>query len=260
MTCALGHKMASAYGTPMSRPAASFDEIRALADGLPEWNRASSAPIEHSRLVLFAAAHGIAADLPGGSPKEMAEAVESLTGGRSALHGLVEETDCDLRLYELALHLPTRDLRRAPAMDAADVARAAAYGMMAVEPGIEVFVVAALGVGADLAGAALLRALLEEGAESDPLDRLAALGGPDIAAILGVILAARLAGAEIILDGPAALAAAAVAQRLRPEGLDHCRLAAGPSRFGLDAILSGPDEAPLSGVRALAVLKSARPT
>lgn len=188
----------------------------------------------------------------------MAEAVASLVDRRGTLHDLVEEADCDLRLYELALHLPTRDSRAAPAMDEADAARAAAYGMMAVEPGIDLFVAAALGVGAGLAGDALSRALLGNAAGGvlrDPLELLAALGGPDIAAILGVILAARLAGAEVILDGAAAVAAAAVAQRLKPDALGHCRLAAGPGRLGLHPILPGPTEAPLSGVRALAALK-----
>jgi nicotinate-nucleotide--dimethylbenzimidazole phosphoribosyltransferase len=245
----------------MPGPTASFDEIRALAASLPEWQGVASARIDHPRLVLFAAAHGIAADIPGGAPDEMAAAVEALVDGRGPLHALVAAADCDLRLYELALHLPTRDSRLAPAMDEAAAAHASAYGMMAVEPGVDLFVVSALGIGAELAGAKVSEAVFGDEA-GDPLDLVAALGGPDIAAILGAILAARLAGVRIVLDGAAAFAAAAVAAGVRPDSVNHClcatqeagRLSA--DRLGLSAILSDAADAPLSGVRALSVLRA----
>jgi nicotinate-nucleotide--dimethylbenzimidazole phosphoribosyltransferase len=201
-------------------------------------------------------------------------------GGQGALHDLVAVADADLKLYDLALDRPTRDSRNLPAMDEAEASRAAAYGMMAVEPGIDIFVAAALGAGAEIAGRALARTLLpgapvlgtgagDEAAEAlerhgrldDPLELLAALGGPDIAAILGVILAGRLAGIPVILDGIAAFAAAAVAQRLRPDALSHCRFASAemagfPSDvLGISAVLRGTDEAPMSGVKALIALK-----
>jgi nicotinate-nucleotide--dimethylbenzimidazole phosphoribosyltransferase len=228
----------------MKKPAASFDEIRALAVELPATEFLWHSQKEHPRIVLYAAAHGIALGQPGGSVQEMTEQVEDIVAGHGPLHALVEQADADLRLYDLALDRPTRDSRTVPAMDEADACRAAAYGMMAVEPGVDIFVTAAIGPGADLAAQAMATG------EGDPLELLAAKGGPDIAAMLGVILASRLAGIPLILDGAAAYAAAKVAAALNPNALAHCR-AATRGFAGLTSILAGPTDSPLSGVRAL---------
>jgi nicotinate-nucleotide--dimethylbenzimidazole phosphoribosyltransferase len=235
----------------MKSPAATFDEIRAVAASLPGSGFTWPLQVAHPRIVLYAATHGIAAGQPGGSFQDMTELAEDIVAGRGPLHELAEQADADLRLYDLALDRPTGDSRVGPAMDEANLCRAAAYGMMAVEPGVDIFVVAALGVGAELSGTALAEALPAGG---DPLELLAAKGGPDIAAILGVILASRLAGMPLILDGIAAYAAAAVAGRLSADALAHCRAATADSlvkTLGIEAILPSPQDSPLSGVRAL---------
>jgi nicotinate-nucleotide--dimethylbenzimidazole phosphoribosyltransferase len=262
----------------MPSPAAPFDEIRAVAESLPESPFIWPAGIAHPRIVLYAATHGIAADLPDGTAGAMTRLVDELVAGQGALHALVAQADSDFKLYDLALDRPTRDSRHIQAINEIEAARAAAYGMMAVEPGIDIFVTAALGGGAELAGIALARALLpgdapnggmeligpavaRHGALDDPLELLAALGGPDICAILGVILAGRLAGIPVILDGIAAFAAAAVAHRLRPDALAHCRFATGEvagfpaGLLGLEAILRGVSDAPLTGAKSLIAAK-----
>ena len=219
----------------MNMPAASFDEIRALAVALPAGGVIWQPQKQHPRIVLYAATHGIALDRSGGSVHEMRQTVEDIVAGRGPLHALVEQADADLRLYDLALEHPTRDSRTAPAMDEAEACRAAAYGMMAVEPGVDVFVTAAIGPGAELAAQAMA------GGGGGPLELLAARGGPDIAAILGVILASRLAGIPLILDGAAAYAAAGVASRLSPNALTHCRAAAGGHALGVESVLQVAD-------------------
>jgi len=232
----------------MKSLAASFDEIRTLAAALPADGFIWQPQKEHPRVVLYAATHGIALDRPGGSIQDMTELVEDVVAGRGPLHELVEQADADLRLYDLALDRPTRDSRTEPAMDEADACRAAAYGMMAVEPGVDIFAVAAIGPGAELAAEAMAAG------NGDPLELLAAKGGPDIAAILGVILASRLAGIPLILDGVAAYAAAQVAAGLNPQALAHCRAATGDGAPGLKSVLAGPAESPVSGIRALIAL------
>jgi nicotinate-nucleotide--dimethylbenzimidazole phosphoribosyltransferase len=232
----------------MKTPTTSFDEIRALAAALPAGAFTWQPNKEHPRIVLYAATHGIALDQPGGSVQEMTERVEDVVAGRGPLHQLAEQADADLRLYDLALDRPTRDSRTAPAMDEPDACRAAAYGMMAVEPGVDVFVVAAIGPGAELAAEAMTAG------DGDPLELLAAKGGPDIAAILGVILASRLAGIPLILDGAAAYAAAGLAARLSANALAHCRAATDDrtaEALRLKSVLRGPADSPLSGVKAL---------
>ena len=57
---------------------------------------------------------------------------------------------------------------------------------------------------------------------SDPLEVLARLGGREIAAMAGAILAARLRRTPVLLDGFVVCSAAAVLHALDPTALDHC--------------------------------------
>jgi nicotinate-nucleotide--dimethylbenzimidazole phosphoribosyltransferase len=56
----------------------------------------------------------------------------------------------------------------------------------------------------------------------DPLGVLHRLGGREIAALAGAILAARLERIPVVLDGYGVTAAAAVLHALEPTAIDHC--------------------------------------
>ena len=57
---------------------------------------------------------------------------------------------------------------------------------------------------------------------TDPLEILQRLGGRDVAAMVGAILAARLQRVPVILDGYVVSSAAAVLHALDRSALDHC--------------------------------------
>jgi nicotinate-nucleotide--dimethylbenzimidazole phosphoribosyltransferase len=84
------------------------------------------------------------------------------------------------------------------------------------------------GAGLDDAGwtrkaAAVERAVaLHEAHRGDPLEILRRLGGREIAAIAGAILAARLQRIPVILDGYVVCAAAAILHACDAHALDHC--------------------------------------
>ena len=63
---------------------------------------------------------------------------------------------------------------------------------------------------------------LHAGHLGDPLEVLRRLGGREIAAMAGAILAARMNRIPVIVDGYVATAAAAVLHALDPAALDHC--------------------------------------
>ena len=165
----------------------------------------------------------------------------------------------------MALEEPTRDFTEAPAMAEADCVRALAYGMMAVEDGIDVLALGEMGIanttsaaavchalyggdaadwvgrgtGVDDAGLARKIAVVEQGvaahcktpgktldeAGGDPFEVLRCLGGLEIAAIAGAVMAARLARTPVVLDGYTCTAAAAVLHAADPHALDHCLVA-----------------------------------
>ena len=56
---------------------------------------------------------------------------------------------------------------------------------------------------------------------NDPFEIMRRLGGREIAAMVGAILAARMEKIPVILDGFVATAAAAVLYKINPRALDH---------------------------------------
>lgn len=134
---------------------------------------------------------------------------------------------------------PSRDLLAGPAMTVVDAALALeagiALGVSLAEDGLDVIALGALGVGADVASAALLGAALgapptgladavaeaagAQGAalaSAGALERLAAFGGPETGVLAGLMLGAASTHVPVILDGYATGAAALVAATLAP--------------------------------------------
>jgi nicotinate-nucleotide--dimethylbenzimidazole phosphoribosyltransferase len=74
-------------------------------------------------------------------------------------------------------------------------------------------------------GEAVAAAVSRTADTHDPLEILRRLGGREIAAMVGAILAARSERVPVIVDGFVTTAAAAVVQAMRADGLDHCLFA-----------------------------------
>jgi nicotinate-nucleotide--dimethylbenzimidazole phosphoribosyltransferase len=207
---------------------------------------------------VFAGAHGVAARGVSAYPADVtSQMVRNFIAGGAAVNQLTAAIDGDLRVYEMDLAHPVADFTQGPAMDEARCARAMAYGMMAAESGIDVLCLGEMGIanttsaaalclalfggeasdwvgsGTGVAGEALARKVetVRLGVErhravsDDPLAALAALGGEELAAIAGAILAARMGHIPVLLDGYACTAAAAVLHCIIPTALDHCLVA-----------------------------------
>jgi nicotinate-nucleotide--dimethylbenzimidazole phosphoribosyltransferase len=82
-------------------------------------------------------------------------------------------------------------------------------------------------------------------AMSDPFEVLRCLGGLEIAAIAGAVMAARLARTPVVLDGYACTAAAAVLHAADPHALDHCVVAHRSAEPGHARLLERLGKAPL---------------
>jgi len=249
---------AAAREAQLTKPAGALGRLEELAHWLAMWQGRHPPRVERPHAAVFAANHGIAARGVSAYPATVTEQmVRNFIDGGAAVNQLCAVADADLRVYELALDEPTRDISEAPAMDEADCARAIAYGMMAVEEGIDVLALGEMGIGNTTSAAALCQglfggaahdwagrgtgiddarlahkiALIEAAvarhrvAAHDPLDLLRRLGGFELAAILGAIMAARLARTPVLLDGYTCTAAAAVLHALDPGALDHCQVA-----------------------------------
>jgi nicotinate-nucleotide--dimethylbenzimidazole phosphoribosyltransferase len=242
----------------LTKPAGALGRMEVLAQWLATWQGRHPPKVEHPRTAVFAGNHGVAARGVSAFPSSVtAQMVQNFVGGGAAVNQLCRVFDADLRVYELDLDKPTADFTAAPAMSDEECARAMAYGMMAVEPGLDVLCLGEMGIGNTTSASALCLALFGGVAEDwvgagtgvdgdamarkietvskgvahhadragDPLAILAALGGLELAAIAGAILAARMARLPVVLDGFACTTAAAVLHAMHPRSIDHCVVA-----------------------------------
>ncbi|RYF96576.1 MAG: nicotinate-nucleotide--dimethylbenzimidazole phosphoribosyltransferase, partial [Caulobacteraceae bacterium] len=198
-------------------------------------------------------------------------------GGGAAISQICGLHEINLRVFELALELPTGDISQEAALDDQMCAATIAYGMEAVagkpdiiglgEMGIGNTTIAAAifaalygGTGADWAGRgtgiddagyarkvdAIDRALaLHQNGLDHPLSILARLGGREVAAMLGALIAARHQKVPVIIDGYVATAAAAIAHAVNPEAVDHCLFAHVTAEGAHARVLAHMGKAPL---------------
>lgn len=194
---------AAARTAEKNLPAGS-DKLGAYAIWLARWQGKAQPQLRHPRIALFAATHP-----PDPQIAETQNLVQSCQDGTLLINKLAAVIDCDLRVYELDLEQPN-----SLPMQEDDCTRAIAYGMMAVEPGVQLLCIGDLSPSAKNADIP----------EKTALQTLQNFGGFDSAAIVGAILAARLAQVPVVLSGVAARLAYTLLQNYNAGIVEHCIL------------------------------------
>ncbi|MGO1119118.1 nicotinate-nucleotide--dimethylbenzimidazole phosphoribosyltransferase [Rhodovibrionaceae bacterium A322] len=244
--------------TQLTKPAGSLGRLEEAAIWLSTWQGRAQPSLERPRVAVFVANHGVVAQGVSAFPADVtAQMMANYINGGAAVNQLAALVDADLRVYEMALEEPTADFTQGPAMSDEDCARAFAYGMMSVEEGFDIMALGEMGIGNTTSGAALSAALfggdvadwvgrgtgvddaglarkikaVEAGLEvnkaamTDPFEVMRCVGGLELAAIAGAVLACRLAKIPVLLDGYTCTAAAAVLYKADNRLLDHCLVA-----------------------------------
>jgi nicotinate-nucleotide--dimethylbenzimidazole phosphoribosyltransferase len=292
---------ATLHQAQLTKPAGALGRLEELSIWLATWQARHPPRLEHPRTLVFAGNHGVAARGVSAYPAAVtAQMVQNFIAGGAAVNQLCRLFDAGLKVYEMNLDTPTGDIAVEPAMSEAECAKAMAYGMMAVEPGIDALALGEMGIGNTTAAAALCGGLFGGGAEMwtgpgtgvvgaafeakrrvveeaitrhrpaarDPFDMLRRLGGLELAAITGAVMAARLGRVPVVLDGFASTAAGAVLYAADEHALDHCVVGHVSAEPGHRRLIARIGQRPLFdlGMRlgegsgatlALAVLKAA---
>ncbi len=180
--------------------------------------------------------------------------VENFAAGGAAINQICVTHDLGLKIFDLALDYPTGDITCEAALSERDCAATMAFGMEAIAGGTDLLCIGEMGIGNTTIAAAINLALYGGEAEdwvgpgtgshgeilqrkiaavktavefhrdhlNDPLEILRRLGGREIAAMAGAILAARVERIPVLIDGYVATAAAAILKAANPSALDHC--------------------------------------
>lgn len=242
----------------LTKPAGALGRMETIVEWLAAWQGKAPPAVDRPLVAVFAANHGVTAQGVSAFPASVTRAmVENFAAGGAAINQICAASDIGLKVFELALDHPTPDISLEDAFDEAGCAATMAFGMEALagqpdllclgEMGIGNTTVAAalflalfggeaadwVGPGTGVGGAALANkvAVVEravarlDGRLSDPLEILRRLGGREIAAMAGAILAARHQKVPVVVDGFVTTAAAAVLWAANPAALDHCLFA-----------------------------------
>jgi len=242
----------------LTKPAGSLGRMEELVEFLARWQGKAPPTLDNPMVAIFAGNHGVAARGVSAFPAAVtAQMVANFTNGGAAISQICGLHGLNLRVFELALDLPTGDITVEAAMDDRTCAATIAYGMEAVAGHPDLLAIGEMGIGNTTVAAAIYAALYGDNGATwvgrgtgvddqglgrkaaavdaalahhydelvDPLSILARLGGREIAAMLGAIISTRQQKIPVIVDGFVATAAAAVAHAVNPRAIDHCLFA-----------------------------------
>ena len=261
----------------LTKPPGSLGRLEEITAWLAAWQGRNPPTLKRAEILVFAGNHGVTAQGVSAYPSEVtAQMVANFASGGAAINQLARESGASLRVIPLALDQPTADFTKNAALDDDAFLDAVSTGYDQVSSDADVVILGEMGIGnttaaaalsaalfggggrfagkgtgVDEAGLARKRAVIEQGLArhadvlGDPLRAAAALGGRELAAILGACLAARHKRIPVLIDGIVSTAAVAPLKALRADALEHARVGHLSSEMGHRLLLQELDMKPL---------------
>ena len=239
----------------LTKPPGSLGRLEDIAVFLAGWQGCERPRIERARVAIFAGNHGVAARGVSAFPAAVtAEMVRNFEAGGAAINALAAAAGLELMVVPLSLDRPTADFTVGPAMGEAECLDALNAGAAVVTDNLDLLVLGEMGIanstaaaalcarsfggdaadwvgrgtGVDVAGLARKVEVVDAGlarhanAQVTPFETLRRVGGREIAAIAGAIVAARRQRVPVVLDGFIGCAAAAPLAAAKASIVDHC--------------------------------------
>ncbi len=212
--------------------------------------------IERPLVAVFAGSYALAdANVSQSDSAQNRQLIDRMLAGQAPVNKTAARVGAGMKVLELAVEMPVPDMREEAALSEEDCAGAIAYAVQALEEKPDALAIGIAAAGTTTAAAAIALALYggtpefwaaagtalgdaekmatksaiisaalehHSGHLDDPLEVLRRLGGRDIAAAAGAILAARHQGIPVILDGFSTCVAAAVLHKIDAHAIDHC--------------------------------------
>ncbi|MBL0374869.1 nicotinate-nucleotide--dimethylbenzimidazole phosphoribosyltransferase [Rhizobium sp. KVB221] len=238
----------------LTKPPGALGRLEEIAFWLAAWSGRKPA-VNRPLVAIFAGNHGVTRQRITPFPSEVTkQMVANFSNGGAAINQICAAYDLGLKVFDLALDYPTGDITEEAALSERDCAATMAFGMESIAGGTDLLCIGEMGIGNTTIAAAIHLALYGGEAEdwvgpgtgsegellerkiaavkkavafhkdhlNDPLEILRRLGGREIAAMAGAILAARMEKIPVIIDGYVATAAASILKAANPSALDHC--------------------------------------
>ncbi|MEV4931936.1 nicotinate-nucleotide--dimethylbenzimidazole phosphoribosyltransferase [Sphingobium sp. LSP13-1-1.1] len=246
---------AAARQAILTKPAGSLGRLEEIALFMAGWQGRERPVAERLRAAIFAGNHGVAARGVSAYPAEVtAQMVANFRHGGAAINALAQACGAELTVVAIDLDRPTGDICVEAAMSEADCLAAINAGAAVVEAGLDLLLLGEMGIANSTPAAALCaqafggpaghwigrgtgvdgeglirkadaveRALAVHGGQCiNAFETLRRLGGREIAALAGAVLAARMRRVPVMLDGFIGCAAVAPLAKDNPAITGHC--------------------------------------
>lgn len=250
--------LAKAHEAQLTKPPGALGKLEAISEWMATWQAHYPPRADRTIVAVFAGNHGVVAQGVAAYPQAVtAQMVANFQSGGAAVNQICKTFDLGLKVFELALELPTADITQEAALSEQECAATFAYGMEAIAGGCDLLCIGEMGIGNTTIAAAIAHGLFGGAAEdwvgpgtgvnaeglrrkadavrravalhkshlNDPLEVLRRLGGREISAMAGAIMAARMERVPVLIDGYVATAAAAILFAADSTALDHCMVA-----------------------------------
>ncbi len=245
---------AAARQAMLTKPPGSLGQLEEIALFMAGWQRRERPRVERGRVAVFAGNHGVAARGVSAFPTSVTAAmVANFSAGGAAINALSKVAGLELVVVPLSLDQPTQDFTTGAAMSEGECLDALNAGAAVVDSGLDLLVLGEMGIANSTAAAALCalslgrsgadwvgpgtgvdgagvarkaivvdEALARHRDAGSPFDILRCVGGREIAAIAGAVVAARLARVPVLLDGFICCSAIAPLAASCPDITAHC--------------------------------------
>jgi len=240
----------------LTKPAGSLGRLEEITVWLSGWQQQNQLSVDKIEGLLFAGNHGVVEENVSPYPSEVtAQMVANFEAGGAAINVLTQQFGHKLRVFPIELERPTANFSKQPAMTIEETLEAINIGAKAVEKSeADLLYFGEMGIG-NTTSAAAISAMVFGGTGRDwagpgtglsvsgvehkasvidkalamhkdvvktPFDVMRLLGGRELAAIMGAIVAARLRSIPVLLDGFVVTAAAVPLVIHGADTLDHC--------------------------------------
>ena len=239
----------------LTKPVGALGRLEKIVSWLATWQGSAQPEILNPACIIFAGNHGVVVKGVSAFPSEVTnQMVQNFDAGGAAINQLCKAANVSMQVVNFALENPTKDITQGPAMTGEEFLAAFKIGASKVKSGIDLLCVGEMGIGNTTVASALSHALFGGKAadwtglgtgidkttlktkievvalaastnKSDskgPLELAISLGGFELSAIAGAVIAARLLRIPVILDGFVVTAAVSPFEVEFPGALDHC--------------------------------------
>lgn len=237
------------------RPAGALARLDDIAVWLAGWQRTATPRVEIPAALVFVADHGVAAEGVSAYPAEVTRAMlKALRTGMATASVMARTLGARLSVVDVGVGRPSGNLRNEPALSEARFWECFEAGRQAVaELETDLLVLGEMGIANTTAASAVCTALYGGPAEEwtgrgtgiddatfarkvdvveaarrrigdapAPFEVLRQVAGPELVAICGATVEARLRSVPVVLDGFVVTAAVAPLEVARSGALDHC--------------------------------------